>query len=210
MKKYSPNDCVQIQRGDSPVNLLACKNGFWVLYEPKKYLKDEKNNLIVFPEKVCQLARARYILNHGKEEKDQKVKDLVEYWRQEVRKRIDKIKSTIDTGGYIQGAAGYFNFAASVSPDKFKELWAQQGKTVDKLKEIHPELEKMWEENNIRELLELFEIKTFENPILTARHDDEKEMQVLVNSFHKTELDKWNGDMLYIYARIEIEKEYSV
>jgi len=104
--KYSP---VQINKGDEPVNLMACKNGFWVVLEDKTFLKDEKNNFIVFDEKACRIGRARYLINFGAEEKKKRVQDLINDWKSQIRQAIDKIKDDLKAtknsivGGELSG-----------------------------------------------------------------------------------------------------------
>lgn len=57
--------------GDEPVDIMECSTGYWV-HTSDGYLRDDKGYLIVFGRRECQIARARYLMNHGEEEKDWK------------------------------------------------------------------------------------------------------------------------------------------
>ena len=78
------------------------------------------------------------------------------------------------------------------------------------LARIKPAWEGMWRlylEDHFIELLAILDIRHFDSQMLVARHDNEAEMQVVKNALGKASIDNWDGDMLTMYAKIEVEKE---
>lgn len=59
---YSP---VILNKGETPVNLLQCKGGFWITPEFGEFLKDESGTKIVVNAKYARIGRARYMLLHA-------------------------------------------------------------------------------------------------------------------------------------------------
>jgi hypothetical protein len=215
-KNYSP---IQLQEGDEPCNILQCSKGYWVMIDSKP-LVDEKNQYIVWDVRKCQIGRARYLLNYGAKEKEVKIRGLIASWKNQTRKQIDLLKKKVEflklesnpTGDDISSIiirAGL----SKMQPNE-KEAYIQ-GKLeeYERTNQTYVWAEEMWEKNNIIGLLEVFKIKKFNQPMLSARLDNNHEMKVLTNTFHRKEIDKWadmDFDQTYKYAQIEVEKEYPI
>lgn len=195
---YSP---VQLQPNDEPVKLMKCATGYWVMIDDETFLRDEKNKLIVFGEKECQIGRARYLLSYGVKEKEQKVNDLIDYWDRQVQAEIGKLANAAQppSGGVFS------DILEHLLSDEQKQHEEAKRELAKKAYKIATEA---YQEGRIIELLASFKIKRFDNPMLTARYDNPDEMRVLINTFNKDQIDKWDGDMLKKYAQIEVEKQY--
>jgi hypothetical protein len=210
-KNYSP---IQLQKGDEPVNIMPCTGGFWVMYEPGKFLKDEKNKYIIFPEKECRIGRARYLLNYGKEEKRLKIEALVVQWTKEVRVAIDRVKKNVeslkqDPNNFSLGRSIMSALKGEEAANKWEE---ENGEKYSQLYPKYLELEKLYEQGDICSLLDFFGTKKFNNPMLSAHLDDDEAMRVVKNTFGANAIDEWIGSgagIINRYAAIEIEKEYS-
>ncbi len=201
---YSP---VQLQPGDEPVNILGCSTGFWVMIEGKA-LKDELGKMIVWGERECQVGRARYLVNYGQQEKEAKTLQLVEQWRSDVRKEIDKVKHRIEelkpsefSEMVIEGLKG----------KKAKEQYRQEkANELERLTPLYNDVEEAYTNNKLIELLTLFNLKKFDTLMLSADLNNRDDMIILLNTFSAEEIEKWNGNMAYKYAQIEIEKQYPI
>ncbi len=214
-ENYSP---VQFLKGDSPARLLKCEKGYWVLFDNAQILKDAKNNAIVYTEKECRLGRARYLVNYGEQEKARKIKELCERWKRLTREAIDKIKSEVkDLEDFAQASESKeesfiesHSLMKSLNPERYEQIRVRKVFELHNLKPVYVEIEKMWEENKIVDLMAILKIKEFENPMLTVDMENEYDIKVLVNTFSRKKLEKWDGDMLNRYATIEIEKQYPI
>lgn len=87
--EYSP---VQLMENEQPVKLIRCSAGYWVMLEFGEYLKDEKNRLIVIPEKEAKIGRARYLLNYAAEIEAVKIDKL----EKAIQAEIDVLKAKVD------------------------------------------------------------------------------------------------------------------
>lgn len=213
-KNFTP---IQLKQGDEPCNIIPCTGGFWVMIDGKA-LRGADNKYIIFPERDCQVGRVRYLLNFGKAEKEKKIQALIIQWKKEVRDKIDIAKKKIAYWG--PPTAGSLS---SILMDAIREngdeeevdFYDLQNKmNLDKFLPIYQEYERLWDENKIVELMDHFKIGGIKlalgTPMLSAQKDNAQDMKVMINTFGKTALDEWDGDMLYKYAQIEIEKEYPV
>lgn len=86
---FSP---VQLLPDEEPVKLIKCSTGYWVMLEFGDYLKDEKNKLVVIPDKEAKIGRARYLLNF-KEEIKKAEEDKIERL---IQKEIINLKKKVD------------------------------------------------------------------------------------------------------------------
>lgn len=208
-KNYSP---VQLQKGDEPANILKCSTGFWAMVEGKP-LKDANNKMIVFSDKECQIGRARYLMNFGKEEKEKKIQELLAYWRKQLSDCIEKMEIGHSGGSasslsFLNGALEQMIFEQNKDIPGYEENYKMRKESDKKVKdEIYNHVKILQKEGNETALIEFFEIKKFDSLMLSARFDNEQEMKVLINTFNKEQIDNWQGH-LYKYAQIEIEKQY--
>lgn len=209
-RNYSP---VLFKKGAEPTSILACSTGFWIMIDGKAK-KDEHNKMVVVTELECQLARARYLFFHGADEKEKKIQDLIAYWKREARAKLDNYKNIVE---YKR---------KSLEPDNkaIHDLLKQLGEKQPELQirksetELYKEMndqyliaESMWEQGQFVDLIDGLGIANLGHLMLSVKTDDEQAMKVLKNTFGGDALNKWDGkDMLYKYAQIEIEKQYTI
>jgi hypothetical protein len=208
-KKHSP---VQLEHGDEPVKLMPCSKGYWILMEDGSCLKDEKNNLMVVDVKKCTIGRARYLLNYGKIEKKQRIDTLVQSWKEECKEELNKLREKMKTL-IAQSDPDSNNMFSSLlkqmSPEQFAENVKNAQEKVEKFNPQYESIEKLYSEGNYYELIEIFGIRKFKNPMMSVKMDNVNEMQQLKNVIGKNAIDEWDGDILTMYAAIEIEQKYA-
>lgn len=207
---YSP---VQLKADVAPINIMACSSGFWILEEGKA-VKGNDGKYIVLSERECQIGRARYLLNHGAEEKEAKVRALMETWKTQIRERIASMEH--EQNKIRMGFLGFDPVFVAMAqhesygrPDQSEFITKMKSK-INNIEEAWQAAQGLYDKGEYIMLLEALDIKKFDNPMLSVKMDDADGMKVLTNTFHKSQFDKWDGDMLYMYAKIEIEKQYPV
>lgn len=197
-RSFSP---VQIAKDDEPVKLLKCLNGYNVLYDDNKVLKDSSNKAIVINERTCQVGRARYLLKYAEREKESKTTELIASWKAEVRVFLDRLKGNIKSLEFV---------AFDTLIQSFDSEYIEKKETkLKELKALYEKAEEMFAQNKIAELIHYFGIAKLNNLMLSVEYTDATGMQILKNVFGAKALDTWDGDILNRYARIEIEKQYS-
>ena len=204
-KRSSP---VQLMSGDEPQKLMKCSTGYWVKLEDGTYLKDEFNKLMVFPERDCLIGRARYLLNFGHIEKKQRVLDLIETWKGLCRERLDAIAKQIKSHeSYFDGNT-FNKIIKQVNPEvyEFNKKYAED--SLQTMKPAYELAEQLYSDGNFIDLLEHLGIRSFPAHMFSAHYDNPQEMKVLINTFSAKAINNWDGDMLYKYAEIEVEKDY--
>ena len=209
-KAYSP---VQLQAGDEPAHLLKCSTGYWIKDPDGGYLRDTTGALIVVSERECRIGRARYLLNFGDQEKQQKVYRLIESWKAEVRQKLDVVKCNVEklenrlapSSNSIEDALE--KLIQAERPGALERQRKEDEQSLSTLKPQYLEAEDLYLDGKIIELMEMLGIRTFNNPMFSAQKDNDAQMLVLKNTFGRQALDNWNGDMLTMYARLEIEKQ---
>jgi len=197
---YSP---VMLEPNDEPCKLMKCGTGYWIVLEDGSFLKEGKF-LYVVDDIKAQIGRARYLMLHGYQEKQEKIKALCEYWRKLVKEKISDIESKIlmeDKFRRDDGLYSVFRSLPGYNEAKSKEKTAM-------LEDLHTKAKEMLAKDDIIGLLEGFSIKKFNNPMLSVKLDDTKGIGVLKNVFGADEIHQWDGEILNRYAAIEIEKEY--
>ncbi|GAB3164560.1 hypothetical protein [Telluribacter humicola] len=208
-KGYSP---IQLRQGDEPIHLLKCSAGYWVRNpEGEGYLRDERGTLLVFDERECQIGRARYLQHYGFEEKQLKAEKLIASWLEEVRQKLDALKLRVEVlEGSVNGREGMLSqILKQHNPTAWAKQQAQDEKELGRLKPQYEELEAMYQQKEFVGLLGILDIKKFDSLMLVARLNNSSEMEVLKNTFSRTQIDNWDGDTLLMYARLEVEKEYA-
>jgi len=88
-KQHSP---VQLMPDETPVKLIKCGTGYWVMLEFGEYLKDEKNRLIVISDKDAKIGRARYMINYATEIEQERLDKLEEA----INSEMDILKAKVD------------------------------------------------------------------------------------------------------------------
>ena len=209
-RNYSP---VQIQKGDEPVTLIQCLNGYWIKIG-NEYLKDAENKLMVFAEKECRIGRARYLVNFGAKEKESKVNDIISDWKEKISLSISKIEGKINSLKSFcnnEESFAYILMKNLNNEDKWELIKKQKQNDLNDLLDSYNQILAMQSEGRIIELLEIFGIKQFNNPMLTANYDNKQDMKLLINVFGGKALNDWDGkDMLLKYAQIGVEKKYPI
>lgn len=100
---------VQLVKGEEPVEILKCKNGFWILIEGG-FLKDEKNQYVIINEIDAKIGRARYCMNFKKqieEEETEKaiqkeIKNLISKTKQKVEEYLPNIKFILQLADLVE------------------------------------------------------------------------------------------------------------
>ena len=207
-RKPSP---VMFQKDDEPVNLVKCSTGYWVCYEPGKYLRDEKGRLMVLGQRECQIARARYLFHFADMEKQQETEKLLSSRRDKVQKAIENMRKNIDSSmERSNGNRCLLEFMTDEHQQKYKAETERITRLLPQMEDMYRKVVESFEKGNIAELLDYFDIEKAENPVFTARYDNDNEMRVLKNSFGKAALDAAGGNIERLLARLQIEKEYSL
>ena len=210
-RSYSP---VQLLPGDEPAHLLKCSTGYWMRdADNGGYLRDAKGRLVMVSDRECRIGRARYLLNFGLSEKAEKVVTLVESWKTEVRRKIDDVKANLDMleDSFSDNPKSLNGILIKASESDFtpskNPKWRQEQLEATRL--WYPRLEDAYLKGEFVELMSALDIRTFDNPMLTVSLDNDAQMQILKNTFGRQALENWDGDMLTLYASIEIEKQYA-
>lgn len=206
---------IQLQQGDEPQNVLKCSTGYWVVLEPGKYLKDENNKMMVFSDRDCIVGRARYLLNFGNIEKEKKIIALVESWKTQCREKLDELKKAINKLKLNQGdetdtfVSSILKMYQRERPAEYEAERLFSEATLAKELPKYENAEALYAAGDFQQLIPILGIREFPALMLSAHKDISSDMKVLINTFSKEAIDKWDGDMVYKYAQIEIEKEYS-
>jgi hypothetical protein len=209
LKGHGKASPVQLMPGDEPQHLLKCMSGFWCIVDGD-YVRDENNRLMVFSDRDCTVGRARYLLNFGHMEKEQEVAKLMDGWKKAVRDQLDVVEKRVtDLKSFLDDDNVFVGHFSKMDPVNVARIKKEKREVLDGLMPKYEELQRMWEEGLIADLLYAFGIKSFSNPMFKATIENAGEMKSLSNLFSRTAIDAWEGDMLLLYARIEVEKKYS-
>lgn len=212
-KKCSP---VMFKAGDEPVNIMECSTGYWV-HTSDGYLRDGKGSLIVFGIRECQIARARYLMNHGEEEKRQEVERVLEQRKRKIREKLDIFKQNIEDirqytveGSTTNAIAKILESAMSVEQRiHVKTENERKIKQLPKMEAQYEWLVSEFEKGNYSLLLDIMGIEKIPNPV-SFKLDNEDDMRMLKNAFGKQAIDEAQGDVNKLYARLKVEQEYDV
>ncbi|WP_106827665.1 hypothetical protein [Parabacteroides pacaensis] len=207
-KKCSP---VMFKAGDEPVGIMECSTGYWV-HTSEGYLRDEKGRLIVFDIRACQIARARYLMNHGEEEKRKEAERVLEQRKKKILEKLNIFKNNIeDIRQYtIEGSA--MNELMKVFESEDPRVKAKFNRKIANLPKMEAQYEWLvseFEKGNYNLLLDIMRIEKIPNPI-TFRLDNEDDMRMLKNAFGKQAIDEAQGDVNKLYARLKVEQMYNM
>lgn len=212
-KKCSP---VMFEAGDEPANIMECSTGYWV-HTGDGYLRDGKGSLIVFGIRECQIARARYLMNHGEEEKRIEAERVLEQRKRKIQEKLDVFKKNIeDIRQYtIEGSTTneFAKILESAMPVEQRiHIRAENDRKVKQLPKMEAQYEWLiseFEKGNYNLLLNVTGIEKISNPI-SFKLDSEDDMRMLKNAFGKQAIDEAQGDVNRLYARLKVEQEYDV
>lgn len=200
---YSP---IQLEPGDEPLPILENSKGFWGKPVGEDFLKEkDEKTLIIFSHDDCQIGRARYLMNFGKEEREAKIQALLSSWKKAVRDKLDNIKIHAKTLHNIVEGKGFELLGAFITKYAAQE-------NLDNLEPILVKAKKLYDSNNLEPLLRAFDIVRFDNNMFSAKYDDKVAMEKLKALFGADALKEWSEkhdcDMLYKHAQIIVEKQY--
>lgn len=212
-KRTSP---VMFKKGDEPVNLMACSKGYWV-NTSDGFLKDSENNLLVFKERECQIARARYLFYHADDEKKKDAEKLLESRKKKIQEKLDIFKKNIETiEAYTNEnsqTAQLVRILESVITAEQKEFIRLENERkvalLPKMKKEYEMLVAEFERENYNYLLNVMGIEKIENPV-SFKFDNEKDMRVLKNSFGAKAIEEADGDVNKLFARMKIEQQSNI
>lgn len=212
-KKCSP---VMFKAGDEPVGIMECSTGYWV-HTSDGYLRDEKGKLIVFGIRECQIARARYLMSHGDEEKREEADLVFEQRKRKILEKLAAFKNNIeDIRQYaVKGSAVNMLAKAleSVMTDEQKAVIRSENErkiaNLPKMEAQYEWLMSEFEKGNYNLLLDMMGIEKIPNPVI-FRLDNEDDMRTLKNAFGKQAIDEAQGDVNKLYARLKVEQMYNV
>lgn len=207
-KKCSP---VMFKACDEPVGIMECSTGYWV-HTSDGYLRDEKGKLIVFGIRECQIARARYLMNHGEEEKRKEADRVLEQRKKKILEKLNIFKNNIeDIRQYmIEGSA--MNELMKVFESEAPRVKAEFDRKIANLPKMEAQYEWLiseFEKGNYNLLLDIMGIEKIPNPV-TFKLDSEDDMRMLKNAFGKQAIDEAQGDVNKLYARLKVEQMYNV
>lgn len=212
-KKCSP---VMFKAGDEPVSIMECSTGYWV-HTSDGYLRDEKGKLIVFDIRKCQIARARYLMYHGDEEKRKEAERVLEQRKRKILEKLAVFKENIET---IQEYADKDSttsllsraFESVMTDEQKASVKAENERKVAMLPQMRKDYDMLvgeFEKGNYNYLLEVMGIESIPNPV-SFRLDNEDDMRRLKNAFGKQAIDEAQGDVNKLYARLKVEQMYNM
>ena len=212
-KKCSP---VMFKAGDEPVGIMECSTGYWV-HTSDGYLRDDKGYLIVFGRRECQIARARYLMNHGEEEKRLEAERVLEQRKRKIQEKLDIIKKNIEDirqytikGSTTNELAKILESAMSVEQRIYVKTARERNiKLLPKMEAQYAWLLSEFEKGNYNLLLDIMGIEKIPNPI-SFKLDSEDDMRMLKNAFGKQAIDEAQGNVNKLYARLKVEQMYNV
>lgn len=210
-KKSSP---VMFSQNEKPVCLLECSKGWWVRADGD-YLKDESGKLLIFKERNCQIARARYLFYHADEEKRVEAEKILRKRKEQIqnkldifRKNIDDIKAFTDENSSTNQFARILESAMTAAQRVYiKEENARKVAALPEMERQYELLVSNFNAGNINFLLNILGIEKIENPI-TFKFDKEDDMRALKNAFGADAINDANGDVNLMYARLKVEQNY--
>jgi len=91
-KKSSP---IMFKQNEKPMNLMKCSAGWWACVKGE-FLKDENGKLLIFKERECQIARARYLFYHAEDEKREETEKILQKRKRQIQNKLDIFKKNID------------------------------------------------------------------------------------------------------------------
>lgn len=218
-KRQSP---VLFSKDEEPVNLMKCSTGFWRSIGNCQYERDTKGNLVVYDNKTCCIARARYLLHHAEDEKKQDAEKVLQSRKKkiedslsDIEKKIEQLKKLRDNGNQKSSLEQTLESALLSQTSEWqraqylREREAKEKQTqeliahIPRLEEIYNELKSEFDKGNYNMALDALNIEKIVNP-MTFRFDNENEMNQ-VKAFTRTLIE--TGDINLAYARLKVEQE---
>jgi hypothetical protein len=213
IQKASP---VLLEKEGQPINLTKCSTGYWMRDHAGGYVK-EAGKYKVLPPRDATIARARYLLYFGEQEKEAETQKLYENRLQKATDALQEYRAKIDK--VIKRVSGENDFLTGIlllqCGDAAKKQYDAE---TERLKELLPEYEKEYTmvadnltDGNVSFVLDFFDIEKRPEPgqpIVTAHYDNADEMRIVKNSFGANALNQHAGDVEKYIARLQIEQKY--
>ena len=210
-KKNSP---VMFKQNEKPMNLMKCSAGWWACAKGE-FLKEDNGKLIIFKERECQIARARYLFYHAEDEKREEAEKILQKRKRQIQNKLDIFKKNIDD------IKALTNKNSSISI--FNEILESIGSNSQAIKEKDerkiaalPQMEQQYDHllsnfnsGNINYLLNILGIEKIENPV-SFKLDNQDDMRALKNAFGAQAINEANGDVNLVYARLKVEQNYNL
>jgi|ERR1700741_771893 len=213
-RDFSP---VQLMPNEEPVQLVKCSTGFWIMPEFGKYLRDEKNNLIVIPNKEAKIGRARYYLNFQEKIQQDKIDEEIKLLKLEVD---EKLKGMLPRMSEYLQYAGLLPFddmleALVVPIQKSKGTYdslvaVAKAKVNESTLSLYNRIKELYEQEDYDSLY----ILLFQDglpQIASFSVNNQQDMDALIKSFHADTIDKTISQIksqnhLYNIAKFNVEK----
>ncbi len=203
-----------------PANLMKCSTGFWKSIGNFQYERDTRGNLVVYDDRTCCIARARYLLHHAEDEKKldaekvlQARKKKIEDSLSDIEKKIDHLKKLRDNGNQkssleqtlesaLLSQTSEWQRAQYLREREAKEKQTQELiESLPRLEELYNIIKGEYEKGNYFYVLDALNIEKIDNPI-TFKTDNESDMDI-ARAFTKTIIE--TGDINLAYARLKVE-----
>lgn len=208
-KRCSP---VMFESGDEPVCIMECSKGYWV-HTSDGYLRDDKGDLIVFGIRQCQVARARYLMCHGEDEKRMETEQVLNQRKRKIRDMLTVFKENIDGIRQCSIENSIANVLSKISESAMSDeqrarLQLEKEDKINNLHKMEAQYELLaseFEKGNYNLLLNIMGIEKIPNPV-TFNINSEDDMRMLKNAFGKQAIDESQGDVNKLYARLKVEQ----
>lgn len=211
LKRSSP---IMFKQNEKPMNLMKCSAGWWASQDGK-FLKDENGKLLIFKERECQIARARYLFYHAEDEKREEAEKILRKRKRQIQNKLDILKKNIDDIKALMDKNSSINILNEIFESIGTNSQAIQEENARKIATL-PQMEQQYEfllsnfnSGNINYLLNILGIERIENPI-SFKIDNEDDMRVLKNAFGAQAINETNGDVNLMYARLKVEQNYNL
>lgn len=110
----------QLKKGDEPVTLFKCSQGFWVMVDFGEFLMDENGKRIIISEKDAKVGRARYLINF-REQIDEQVNKVRDRKIQEEKERlIERAKAEAEK--HLRTLRNYLMYAGELEDSENHEI----------------------------------------------------------------------------------------
>lgn len=217
-KRYSP---VLFNKDGVPCLLMKCSKGYWRSVGDGKYEQDDKNKLVVYSEKDCLIARARYLFYFEEEEKKEDAEKVLADRKKKIEDFLSDFEKKIEHLNTIRNNKDRSDSMAKILEDALlsqasewqraqylREREAKEKQTqtliesLPRLEQIYAELKDEYEKGNYNYLLNELKIEKIDNP-LTFKFNNKDDMRA-VKAFTKTLVE--SGNMNQAYARLKVEQ----
>lgn len=211
LKKSSP---VMFKQNEKPMNLMKCSAGWWACVKGE-FLKDENGKLLIFKERECQIARARYLFYHAEDEKREEAEKILQKRKRQIQNKLDIFKKNIDDIKVLtnkNSSISIFNGileSIGTNSQAIKEENACKIAALPQMEQQYDHLLSNFNSGNINYLLNILGIEKIENPV-SFKLDNQDDMRALKNAFGAQAINETNGDVNLMYARLKVEQNYNL